>query len=285
MNKPYYKINASEAKLHISLKGNTKLGSGIASFSTLPGNAEHLMENNKLGLLTDIPGTCSHTCQGCWNDCYARKGGIRYHNSCIPSWGENTILLRDGRLWEELDTYLTLKNAKAIKALREGKTLKEAAELAVVKSFRINVSGEVETAQQFDHWVELAIQFPMISFGLYTKNFEALGEYLDYLEANGLDLPDNFAINISQWNHCADEFIKKYADAWKLNVFEYDPTNHPGHGFSDEDVVRLRKMPHCYGITKEGHHRKLPDGSDATCDKCPMSCYKRSGQRIAVYAH
>lgn len=283
-NKPYYNINEDQAKLHIS-QGNEKIGDGIWSFSTLPGNEEHLMENKKVGLLTDIPGTCSHLCQGCWSDCYARKMGILHHNACIKAWGDNTLLLRNDKLWEELKTFLTFKNGKAIKALREGKSIAEAKELALVKTFRINTSGEVETAQQFDHWVELAIQFPMINFGLYTKNFEALGEYLDYLAINGLDLPDNFAINISQWNHCADEFIEKYADAWRLNVFEFDPTNRPGHGFSEEDVARLKKMPHCYGITKEGHHRTLPNGQAATCDHCPMSCYKRSGQRIAVYAH
>lgn len=282
---PLYKFDPAKATLHVSLKGNTKLGTGICSFSTLPGNAEHLMRNDKVGLLTDIPGTCSHTCQGCWKDCYARKGGIRYHNSCIPSWGENTILLRDGRLWDQLRTYLTLNNAKAIKAIDEGKELGEARALAKIKAFRINVSGEVETAQQFAQWVDLAKRFPMTDFGLYTKNFEALGEYLDGLERDGAELPGNFAINISQWNHCADEFIEKYADRWTLNVFEYDPTNRPGHGFSEEDVERLKRMPHCYGITKEGRHRVLPNGEEATCDKCPMSCYKRTGQRIAVYSH
>lgn len=284
MNKPFYQINEDQATLHIS-QGNEKIGKGIWSFSTLPGNAEHMIRTKDKGLLTDIPGTCGKLADVCANSCYAFKSCVQHHNACVPAWAENTILLRNGKLWEELNTFLTLKNAKAIKALREGKTLKEATELAVVRAFRINTSGEVETAQQFDRWVELAIQFPMIDFALYTKNFEALGEYLDYLVVNGLDLPDNFAINISQWNHCADEFIEKYADAWKLNVFEFDPTNRPGHGFSDEDVARLKKMPHCYGITKEGHHRKLPDGGDATCDRCPMSCYKRSGQRIAVYAH
>lgn len=285
-NKPYYTINEDQAKLHIS-QGNKKIGKGIWSFSTLPGNEEHLMENKKVGLLTDIPGTCSHLCQSCWSDCYARKMGILHHNACIKAWGDNTLLLRNDKLWDELNTFLTLKNGKAIKALREGKSIVEAKELALVKTFRINTSGEVETAQQFDHWVELAIQFPMINFGLYTKNFEALGQYLDYLEDNGLDLPENFAIQISQWHHCADDFIAKYAERWNLGIFEYDDSFVKGCNMPEEDKARLAKIPHCPGIDKNGHHRKMADGSDFSCDKCQgrMSCYKQNYRHIAVYAH
>lgn len=286
MNKPFYQINEDQATLHIS-QGNEKIGKGIWSFSTLPGNEEHMIRTKDKGLLTDIPGTCGKLADVCANSCYAFKSCVQHHNACVPAWAENTILLRNGKLWDELNTFLTLKNAKAIKALREGKTFKEVAELAVVKTFRINVSGEIETAQQFDHWVELAIQFPMINFGLYTKNFEALGAYLDYLAAEGLDLPDNFAIQISQWHHCADDFIAKYAERWNLGIFEYDDSFVKGCDMSEEDKARLAKIPHCPGIDKKGHHRKMADGSDFTCDKCQgrMSCYNQNYRHIAVYAH
>ena len=47
-----YTIKLEEAKLHIS-KGNSKIGKGIWSFSTLPGNSEHLIYINGKILLTD----------------------------------------------------------------------------------------------------------------------------------------------------------------------------------------------------------------------------------------
>ena len=292
---PKYKFNPEKATLHISLKGNTKLGSGIASFSTLPGNAEHLMENSEAGLLTDIPGTCSHTCQGCWKNCYARKGGVRYHNSCVPSWGENTILLRNGKLWEQLATFINLKNGKAEKYLDEAHrqgvdpdlAIREATKLAAIKVFRINVSGEVESVEQFRRWAFLAQAHNYIRFYLYTKNFEALGEYLDWLGENHMELPGNFAIQISQWHHCADDFIAKYAERWNLGVFEYDDSFVRGCDMSEEDKARLAKIPHCPGIDKKGHHRKMADGSDFTCDQCKgkMSCCNQNYRHIAVYAH
>ena len=48
------KYQIKKARLHIS-KGNTKIGKGIYSFSTLPGNKKHMIYANG-ELLTDVPG-------------------------------------------------------------------------------------------------------------------------------------------------------------------------------------------------------------------------------------
>jgi len=294
MAQPLYEIREDQATLHVS-KGNSKIGKGIWSFSTLPGNEEHMIQTKDKGLLTDIPGTCGKLADVCAKSCYAFNFCRRYHNSVIPALAENTILLRNGKLWDQLAVFLTLKNGKAEKFLDEAhkagmdpdEALAKAKDLAVVKVFRIHTSGEVENAQQFRRWAFLALAHPMTQFTLYTKNFDALGEWLDDLEASHQDIPANFSIQISQWHHCADEFIAKYAERWSLGIFEYDDSFVPGNGLSQEDLDRLAKTPHCPSIDKNGHHRKMPDGSDFTCDKCKgkMSCYNQNYRHIAVYAH
>lgn len=295
MKEPLYKLTLEGATLHLS-KGNSKIGKGIWSFSTIPGNAEHRLTTSTKGLLTDIPGTCSKHCETCFDHgCYAVSSAMRYHNTCVPAWGENTLLLRSGKVWDELETFLTLKNGKAERFLKAahgsqmdpGEALATARKLATIKTFRINVSGEIESADQLRRWAFLAQAHSYIRFCLYTKNFEALEEYLDWLEENHMKLPENFAIQISQWHHCADEFIAKNAERWNLGIFEYDDSFAKGCDMTEEDKARLAKIPHCPGIDKKGHHRKMADGSDFTCDKCQgkMSCYNQNYRHIAVYAH
>ena len=276
-NQPKYHVDQAKAHLHLS-RGNSKIGKGIWSFSTLPGNAEHLLTTSTKGLLTDVPGTCSRFCDGCFNGgCYAVRDAKLHHNATIPAWAENTLLLRSGRLWDELGTYLTLKNGKAEKFLQTAhnsgmdpdRALKKAHELAVVKTFRIHVSGELEDVHQLRRWNLLALAHPEIMFGMYTKNFDALAEFLD----GGSDFAPNLVVNVSQWHGVADEFLAKYSWA-KLNVFTYDDHTEP----------RLEKVQHCPAVTPQGHHAKLPDGSPITCDHC-RRCYTKTGRETAVHAH
>ena len=286
-NKPYYQINEDQATLHIS-KGNSKIGRGIWSFSTLPGNEEHLLKTKDKGLLTNIPGTCSKYCAFCFNSgCYAVSSALRYHTSVIPAWAENTILLRNGKLWEQLETFITLKNGKAEKYLKTAHecgmnpdaALAIAHQLAVIKIFRVNVSGEIESVQELRQWNLLALAHPYIQFGVYSKNFEAIAEFLD----DGNDFADNFVVNISQWNHCADEFLAKYSWA-KLNVFEYCPNNRKDCDLPPEEIERLEKLPKCPAVTRTGHHAKLPNGEPLTCSVC-KNCYTKTGRHIGVWSH
>ena len=274
---PKYKIDPTKARLHLS-KGNSKIGDGIWSFSTLPGNAEHLLAASTAGLLTDIPGTCSKHCETCFNSgCYAVSSALRYHTSVIPAWADNTILLRNGKLWEQLEIFITLKNSKAEKYLKEAheqgidpdRALARARELAVIKVFRVNVSGEIENVQELRQWNLLALAHPYIQLGVYSKNFEALAEFLD----GGNDFADNFVVNISQWNHCADEFLQKYAWA-NLNSFVYDDHTDP----------EVAKLAHCPAVDAKGHHAKRPDGTPIQCSQC-LRCYRKTGQMTAVHAH
>lgn len=287
MAQPLYKIDPEQVSLHIS-KGNSKIGEGIYSFSTLPGNAEHLITTSTKGLLTDIPGTCSRFCDGCFNGgCYAVRDAKLHHNATIPAWAENTLLLRSGRLWDELGTYLTLKNGKAEKYLQTAHSsgmdpdvaLKTARGLAVVKMFRIHVSGELENVQQLRRWNLLALAHPEIRFGMYTKNFDALAEFLDA----GSDFAPNLCVNVSEWHGVAKAFLEDHAWA-KLNVFEYDDSLQKGCDLDDAEKARLAKLPHCPAVGKDGKHRTTPSGDPITCDMCGR-CYRKTGERTAVYAH
>lgn len=272
MTTAVYEITPKDAGLHIT-KGNSKLGKGIYTFSTLPGNAEHLLELKDGRRLCNVPGTCGRHCETCFgHGCYAVNSARQYHTTTIPAWAANTLLLRSGNLWQAIRDFIAKKNAKYYKTHAD-------ADLQV-RQFRINVSGEVENAAQFSEWNGLAKTFPEVVFAVYTKNYEALDEYM---QAGGdADLQSNFVINISQWHHCADAFLAKYPG--RFNVFEYDDTYVKGCELSNEDKVRLEALVHCPAVMGSGAHAKDANGNPITCDRCKR-CYRQSGKTTAVYAH
>lgn len=272
-SEPLYIINPDEAKIHLS-KGNSKIGKGIWSWSTLPGNSEHLLtlsSGKTAVILTDIPGTCSKHCESCFDHgCYAVNSAKLHHNAVIRAWAENTILLRSGRAFHMIDEFITKKNAKFLKSKNP--------EDLVVRTFRINVSGEIESAEEFHRWDMLAANHPEVTFSVYTKNFEALEDFLE----TSMTFAENFVINISQWHHCADEFLAAHPGLF--NVFEYDDSNREDNDLSEEDISRLAGMIHCPAVTRSGKHAKTPSGEDITCDHC-LRCYRKSSGRTAVYSH
>ena len=255
---PLYVVSVETATLHLSM-GNSKIGR-MFNFSTLPGNETHLLTLKNGQVLTDIPGTCTGLCEECfYNGCYAVNSARQYHNTVIPAWAENTLLLRSGKVWELLEAAL-IKNA--------GK----------VKFFRINVSGELQNVDDIVRWNTLAHNHPEVTFAFYTKNLDALDLFFQQYE----DTEPNLIPNVSNWNHCADWFIEKYAG--KVNVFEYDPTNLKSCDWSEEDRVRLFSLPHCPAVTKDGKHAKKPNGDPILCEDC-RRCYRKTGKTTAVYAH
>ena len=267
---PKYYIKASEAKLHLAT-GNNKIGR-ILNFSTLPGNADHLLMARGI-LLTDVPGTCSKHCDECFSHgCYAVNSARLHHNAVIRAWAENTLLLRNDpeRLFDEIDAVITKKNEKFIKT---GDPADKKVEL-----FRINVSGEIESVDELRRWDMLAKEHPEVNFGIYTKNIEAVEAFL---RAYGETAP-NFAINISEWHGVAKAFID--AHPGQFNVFEYDDSNLKSCTLEDAEKERLSKVPHCPAVDKQGHHTTRPDGSTIKCEDC-RRCYKKTGARTAVWSH
>lgn len=272
---PLYKVTEETATLHVS-QGNSKVGKDIYTFSTLPGNLEHMLvikgkDGAEDQLLSDIPGTCSKYCDACFNNgCYAVNSARLHHNAVIQAWAENTLLLRSGRVWNMIDDFITKKNAKETK----------------VKIWRINVSGELESVDDIKHWDELATKHPEVRFSVYTKNYDAVEAYMNKLAGEGkTGTQPNFIINISQWHHCADAFLAKYPKR-SFNVFTYDDSNRKNAGadLSDTDREVLSQLVHCPAVTKDGRHAKKPDGNEITCSEC-QRCYRKTGAETAVYAH
>lgn len=267
-----YVIDPVAAKLHIS-KGNSKLGKGIYVFSTLPGNESHLLTlNSGKIVLTTVPGTCSKYCTNCARDgaCYAWRDAKLHHNVTIKAWGENTVLLRSGAIFPMIAAFINKKNAKFYKT-HEDKD-------KIVRTFRINASGEVEDLAQFESWNQLALDHPEVTFGLYTKNFDDLGAFIT---KHGSSAP-NLVINVSQWHGVADEFIAAHPGAF--NIFEYDDTNRKDCDLDDASRARLAATQHCPAVTKAGRHATTPDGKPITCDMCKR-CYRKTGAVTAVWSH
>lgn len=264
-----YEIKLEEASLHVS-KGNNKIGKGIYSFSTLPGNADHILTLKTGEQLTNIPGTCSKYCEGCAKDgsCYAWRDAKLHHNVVIKAWGENTLLLREDpdNLFNMIDTFITEKNSKPFKV--------------EVATWRWNVSGEIESLKQLELMNNLAIKHPEVMFGVYTKNYDVLEEFIAKHGAPAI--AENFVINISEWHGVARKFLNKYPGVF--NVFEYDDSNRKDCDLSEEEKARLAKLPHCPAVTKDGHHATNKDGKPITCDGC-THCYRKTGRVTAVYAH
>lgn len=275
--KPLYDIKEADAKLSV-VKGNSKIGSGIYAFSTLPGNETHLLtikdkETGNDVLLTSIPGTCSGHCEKCFNGgCYAVNSARLHHNAVVPAWAGNTLLLRSGKLFTELDQYITKKNKKYYET---GK-----ASDAAIKTFRINVSGEIQDAAELASWNDLAVKHPETNFGVYTKNYEAVEEFIE--AQPNKDTAPNFVINISQWHGEADAFLAKYPN--KFNVFEYDDSNRKHNELSEADIKRLAATRHCRAVDIHGKHATDAAGNPITCDHCKY-CYLKTGKTTAVYSH
>ena len=264
-----YNITEDYATLRIA-KGNSKIGRGIYSFSTLPGNDKYLLRLNKTGeLLTNIPGTCSKHCDGCFNGgCYAVRDAKLHHNVVIKAWGENTLLLRNGKLWGMLEDFISYKN----------RNLK----CPGIKKFRINVSGEIQNKSELDNWATIARNHPEVKFGIYTKNYEALAEYFDdCMQEGGVGHPLNFIINVSEWHGVAKAFIDKYSAKYPniFNVFIYDDSRVEGSPFTDEEKAELKAMVRCPAVTEAGRHAKDANGKPICCDQCGR-CYGDHGLGI-----
>ena len=77
--KPIYEFTAEDARRITLSTRNSKIGK-MLNWSTLPGN-----ESNPLiakgRVVTNVTGTCSFNCNGCFKKCYARRSALQHHNS------------------------------------------------------------------------------------------------------------------------------------------------------------------------------------------------------------
>lgn len=242
MKEPIYKLPESDAdrmQMHISIStGNHKLGY-VPSFSTLPGN--EILKTAAGDPICELVGTCGKFCEECKHDCYAvRMARGIWRSKCVPAWQRNTWILRHNqyRVYEDI-----------VKFCNRPRSFQ--------KEFRINVSGEIEDVKTLILFINIARACPRTKFYMYTKNEHAVVA-CDSITG----IPENLAINISQWHNTVPNRIG-------LHEFVYDD-------HTDDEVA---KLIHCPAVDKNGHSTGIK------CSQCGRCMHRRDGQKTAVYAH
>lgn len=244
----YPLMNKDVAAIHVHISGgNSKIGH-IYNVSTLPGDKQHKPATKALGTLTDVDGTCIGVCDECSQYCYAFDSAVQYHTSCIPSWGENTRLIREDpdRFFKEVSEYF---------------------DHHTIEEFRINVSGELECYDWLEKWTALAEKHPDVRFGIYTKKFDFITLYLKKHEK----FPDNFYLNASEWHGNLDKLYGQLDG--KVNFFAYTES------LVEAAEYAKRGYKVCQAINHKGQH------TGKRCDECGY-CYGRKGIiKVCVLDH
>ena len=237
MHKAY--IMPIEKRATFNKSGNIKLGN-TWNFSTVYGNEIQTVTFN--GETIRARGTCGKYCKGCENDCYVKKS-YRYP-SVKYSHIKNTIAIRFNtkNAFEDLTTAIINARIKP-------------------EIIRINQSGEIEKAEIFRGWCEMARQFPKIKFWLYTKAYNLV---IPTLKAG--DVPENMTILFSIWHNFGINEFKEVAHLKNVKAFVYDD----GYNYSNQGIQIQTYCPAYKEI-----NGKMQLNHKATCDKC-KKCFNRA---------
>ena len=229
---------------HVSIsKGNQKLGN-IPGFNTLAGDGILSLSNGKQ--LTNIEGTCKGVCEHCKSSCYAINFLRFHHKNTVSAYARNTMIMRNDpeKVCAEITEYCK-KN--------------------IVRYFRYHTSGEIESVEQLKTYASICYMNQDVTFYIYTKNFAVLEKWFEDLDKNGLTIPENFIINLSEWKDNLSFMNGKHHRFFdECNIFAYDEDY-------DKDYT------HCPAINKTGHE------TGTTCAMC-RRCM-RKGNKTAVYPH
>lgn len=228
------------SKAGFTKAGNIKLGN-MWTFSKLYGNQEHFIKS----LGGCIKGTCGNYCNGCKSSCYVRKS-YRY-GSVIQNHATNTIAMRENLV----DLF-----ARLDEQIRRAKNKPD--------TIRINQSGELESVEEFRHWISLASEHKDISFYLYTKAFPLV---MDTIKTERL--PDNFTVLISVWHEYGLKEFDELKAVPNVKAFVYND----GFNYAENGLTATTK---CFAY--EG--KKL--NHNITCDKC-RKCFSRRNLDKVIY--
>ena len=235
-------------QLSVSIsKGNGKLGN-IPQFNLLPTSG--VIRNGKGVALTNVTGTCGKYAEDCAKVCYAKRCCTLHHNSVIPAWGRNTVLVR-----------------LCPDKVREG--INEYCKKNIVRYFRFHTSGELENLEHLKLYATICHDNPDVTFFIYTKAFDILQEWFEDLQDNGEGIPSNFIINLSEWHGNLDFLKESTAHPYfkHCHIFSYD---------DNSPKCRYNHLPHCPAIDVHGHETGI------TCAQC-RRCM--TGHDTAVYSH
>lgn len=190
----YFSALNEKTRLRVS-NGNSKLGKGIYTINTLPGDKPLTLKSGVK--LTNVPGTCGGCCAGCKNACYAINDAKRYHTTVIPALADNTLLARHDpdRFFSEIDRFLAFN---------------------IVSVIRLHSAGEFMSYDYFTRWIAFAADHPDVTIYSYTKRFE----YVERFIQGGGVFPANFILNMSIWHD-------NYSNPYGLPEFIYDDGSDP----------------------------------------------------------
>ena len=244
--------------------GNTKLGRKMGVWSVLMGDDEYFIP--ELGLT--VRGTCGGHCAACKHDCYVRKSYMRYTaratGKCSVKLGHarNTIALRENleQCFADLNGQLNRKRVP-------------------FDQIRLNQSGEIENAEQFDMWCRLAASHPETEFYVYTKDYEIVVPAL----LSG-KVPNNFTVLISVWHEIGIAEFLKVAHLENVKAFVYvDHNKDVVNGWTVADYrergLEITTLCNAYDI-----HGKMDH--NITCDRC-TKCFNRVAKCkvVGCFAH
>lgn len=135
------------------IDGNSKLGKGVWTFSTLPGTAEYIKEF--FGEMLTAKGTCPCDCIGC----YAKTGFFR-----MPSV-EKSLFVK---------TYLARNYPDFVRRAIIAQIKADSISLC-----RIHASGDFFSREYVDMWKDIVNACNNCAFWSYTKNKEAENAFSD----------------------------------------------------------------------------------------------------------
>lgn len=182
-----------DTHLHMT-NGNEKLGPGVWNYSLLPGDAPLTLKNGIQ--LTNIAGSCGGCCERCLKNCYAKRLGIFRHSTCIPAWGENTVLakLDPEAFFNEMQKFI---NRTAVSVIRA------------------HMAGEFFSYKYMKSLNDFAAKNSEIIFYFYTKRYEWLEKLM-----TEEGLAENFRPTVSIWKN-------NYDNPMKFHEFIYDDGTDP----------------------------------------------------------
>lgn len=165
------------------INGNSKVGTGVWTWSTLPTNKTYNSTIN--GKDYSISGTCPCHCQGC----YATKGCYNFRSTI------NNMLVKTWLSVNALDFVERAINAQ-IKADN-------------IKIIRIHASGDFINREYVDMWKRIIKANPDVKFWTYTKKIEFETAFDEFENANIVKsiIPEK-GLN---FGHC-DYIIRTYYD-------------------------------------------------------------------------
>ena len=218
------------------IDGNTKLGKGVWTFSTLAGNFPYTVIID--GKPEQVYGTCACNCTGC----YAQTGNYRWNNVIFAN-AVKTILSR------EYSDFVRRAITAQIKADK-------------IKLCRIHASGDFFNREYINVWRAIVAACPDCLFWTYTKNADAENAFDDLQNINIVrSIIPGYGFN---FGHC-DYILRVYRELKALGKRVYicrcgiDKNQHCTNcrGCAENEIVLFVEHSTKYNAEKDPYFAEL----------------------------